>query len=631
MKIRKFRITNYKGINDTTIHLAGNKGTIYTLVGLNESGKTTILEAINSFRPDVDGIHAIAQKNFSTDPIEALVPKKNKHNFNGVISVTATVIIEPNEITEIADYCKTAHGFQINENTFQREFEVTRRHTFKNSAHDDSETIWDLDPEIKKKRGKKFSSPGDDTDEWQTIVRELGKYFPRIIYFPTFLFDFPGKIKISSDDADFDGNQYFKRMIEDALASLDDPLNLETHIVNRILEKDPEIPFSKWFSAWFGSDEREQVTTALRKLSQKISSEIFGRWKEVLGSDVGNKEISIEHLVETSETGEREVYLTFKIKDGYSEYKVSERSLGFRWFFCFLLFTRFFRGNHTGESIFLFDEPASNLHSKAQSKLLDSLNVISSGKNDIIYSTHSHHLINPIWLETTFITTNGEPSSGEVVDINIGVEDTDVRVQLYKTFVGQYPEQGHYFQPILDRLEVAPSALEATREGVFTEGKSDFYILNWYKKYHNPSLGIDFVPIGGANNAKPLMALYLGLAVGFVFLLDSDEKGVNAKKDYLDKLPLRDEQIMCLGEVLIGKKEIEDLLGEKMKKHIAARFGVKAVGKKHILRAFSEALSGPNELPNDAETLRNVGDLATALRERLDRLSRSQVERTGSE
>ena len=40
MKITKFRIKNYKGINDTTISLPGNKGSIYTLVGLNESGKT---------------------------------------------------------------------------------------------------------------------------------------------------------------------------------------------------------------------------------------------------------------------------------------------------------------------------------------------------------------------------------------------------------------------------------------------------------------------------------------------------------------------------------------------------------------------------------------------------------------
>ena len=100
MKLTAFRIQNYKGINDTKISLSGNKGSIYTLVGLNESGKTTILEAINSFRHDVDGVHAIAQRAISTDPIEALVPKKKKDNFNDYISVSAGVRLDELEVSK---------------------------------------------------------------------------------------------------------------------------------------------------------------------------------------------------------------------------------------------------------------------------------------------------------------------------------------------------------------------------------------------------------------------------------------------------------------------------------------------------------------------------------------------------
>ena len=616
MKITEFQITNYKGINDTVIPLKGNKGTIYTLVGLNESGKTTILEALNSFRHDVDGVHAIAQKSISTDPVEALVPKKKKHNFNDTILVSATVTLERQEIENIANRCKIKYGFQIDVDKFPSEFTVTRKHSFSNSAHESSITIWNLRPVIKKRRGRKFAPIGK-SEEWQVIVRQIGALFPRIVYFPTFLFNFPEQIKVSPGKSDFEGNEYFKRMIEDALSSLDDPLDLQTHIVDRILHKDPESPLDLWFRIWLGSDERERVTTALRKLSQKISSEIFERWRDVLGSDVGRKEIVIDHTVDAGEDGEREVFLTFKIKDGYSEYKVSERSLGFRWFFCFLLFTRFFRGNDSGESIFLFDEPASNLHSKAQSKLLDSLEVIAAGRNDVIYSTHSHHLINPLWLETTFIITNGEPNSEEVIDVDVGVEDTDIRVQLYKSFVGQYPGQGHYFQPILDKLQVSPSMLEAAREGVFTEGKSDFYILNWYKKYHNRKLTLDFLPIGGANNARPLMSLYLGLALRFIFLLDSDKEGQRAKKEYLNDLPIRESQIVQIGELLPNKKEIENLIGDTVRMQIAKKYNVKRINKKHILRAFSSALSGPNDIPEDPETLQNLKVLTSELENRL--------------
>ena len=183
MKFTAFRIQNYKGINDTTISLNGNKGSIYTLVGLNESGKTTILEAINNFRHDVDGIHAIAQRSISTEPIEALVPKKKKDNFNDSISVSATVRMEKHEIDDLVKCCKLKHGFQIGAFRFPLEFTVERRHSFKNSAPIESRTYWALDPPIKKTRGRKFVPVGSTTPEWQNLVREVGRLFPRIVYF----------------------------------------------------------------------------------------------------------------------------------------------------------------------------------------------------------------------------------------------------------------------------------------------------------------------------------------------------------------------------------------------------------------------------------------------------------------
>ena len=47
MKYTGFEITNFKGIKEATIEFNENK--ILTLVGLNESGKTTILNAISLF------------------------------------------------------------------------------------------------------------------------------------------------------------------------------------------------------------------------------------------------------------------------------------------------------------------------------------------------------------------------------------------------------------------------------------------------------------------------------------------------------------------------------------------------------------------------------------------------------
>ncbi|MEI9910983.1 MAG: AAA family ATPase [Bacteroidota bacterium] len=60
MKFTEFKIKNFKGIEDVTVNLDKSPdANIYTLVGLNESGKTTILEAINFFNPNDKGLSAL--------------------------------------------------------------------------------------------------------------------------------------------------------------------------------------------------------------------------------------------------------------------------------------------------------------------------------------------------------------------------------------------------------------------------------------------------------------------------------------------------------------------------------------------------------------------------------------------
>ena len=561
----------------------------------------------------------MVQDTIPTGPLTAIVPKKHKADFSDQVSISAVVQMNDDEIEHLSQHCHTTFGFQIDTDRFPNQFEVTRVYEFKNSKHTDTETYWDLGPYVKSKGKRNFRIVDWDSEEWQRIVVEIGNLFPRIIYFPTFLFEFPENIQLSQGASGREADEYFRAMIQDALSSLDDPLDLQTHILDRVPYQDDNTPYSLWIGPWMQSDEREQVRAVLGKLSQKLTEEVFGRWREVLGSDIGQKEIVLDLLPVLDKQQHVDIFLTLQIKDGQSLFKVSDRSLGFRWFFCFLLFTMFFRRNEGGESIFLFDEPASNLHSRAQAKLLDSLEDIAADKNVIIYSTHSHHLINPLWLESTFIVTNGQLTAGEEIDGKMEVDDIDIRAQLYKSFIGQNAEKSHYFQPILDKLQVIPSPLEARRSGVFTEGKSDFYILNWFKKYHCPECVIDFVPLGGSGNAAPLMALYLGLAQDFVLLLDSDKAGNEAREKYLRELPVQTSQIIQLGKLFAsdGLREIEDLISASMKDEIARKYNVSKANKRHIQSAFSEALSGKNDLSKDAETLSNLGILVERLTERL--------------
>ncbi len=304
---------------------------------------------------------------------------------------------------------------------------------------------------------------------------------------------------------------------------------------------------------------------------------------------------------------------------GGARYRISERSLGFRWFFCFLLFTRFSRGATEDQSVvFLFDEPASNLHSTAQAKLLDSFEVISRNKNSIIYSTHSHHLVNPLWLERAHVVSSDlDPESELEGRFAEAGADINITVTPYRRFVGENEEKSHYFQPILDKLQYSPSALEAKDTGVLVEGKSDFYILSWYKKHHGKKLALNFLPVNGVTNASAVISLFLGWGKDFVFLCDSDAEGKSAMRKYQNELPIGSEHFVEYEDVFgSGKKapkQIEGLLSDADKTKIANYFGAKKCSKSQIQKYFSAALIGTDAIELDVESIKNLGKLTAYL------------------
>ena len=72
--------------------------------------------------PDVEGVHAIAQKSIPIEPIEALVPKNHKNSFNRELSVVAEFRIDEEDLTKLAERCKSKYSFQIEAKTFLRKF-----------------------------------------------------------------------------------------------------------------------------------------------------------------------------------------------------------------------------------------------------------------------------------------------------------------------------------------------------------------------------------------------------------------------------------------------------------------------------------------------------------------------------
>ena len=105
MRYTKFTIKNYKGIPEITLDLKQKPQTrIFTLVGLNESGKTSILEAINLFE------EGISKQNAHT-----LIPKSRKYSFSDSISVEAELELSEEDLEYIKDYLQSHYNFYLSD------------------------------------------------------------------------------------------------------------------------------------------------------------------------------------------------------------------------------------------------------------------------------------------------------------------------------------------------------------------------------------------------------------------------------------------------------------------------------------------------------------------------------------
>ncbi|MCE9501810.1 MAG: AAA family ATPase, partial [Leptospira sp.] len=99
MKFTKFVIKNFKGIENITFNLDKSpEANIYTLVGLNESGKTTILEAINLFNPSDKGLSALDIPGSTIKDFNILIPISKRDNYNDKISIEVTLKLENDDI-----------------------------------------------------------------------------------------------------------------------------------------------------------------------------------------------------------------------------------------------------------------------------------------------------------------------------------------------------------------------------------------------------------------------------------------------------------------------------------------------------------------------------------------------------
>lgn len=138
-------ITDFKGIQHTTLEIETGKpqGRFITLIGLNESGKTTILEAT--------ALSALADEDTSNlfesvqgkPELNDIIPKRHKSSFSGEIKVELTVGLSTSDKESMTSYLRTHHNLVIaGGEEIPDQFVIRRVYIYQNSTYQKTATTY---------------------------------------------------------------------------------------------------------------------------------------------------------------------------------------------------------------------------------------------------------------------------------------------------------------------------------------------------------------------------------------------------------------------------------------------------------------------------------------------------------
>lgn len=600
MDFVSFTIDNFKGIRSLVLPLNRKIDLkVFSLIGLNESGKTTILEAISNMgRAPYDLKKEDPSKTKSSvRDHQSFIPVAQRYNFSGEIRCSCTIRLSPEDVVDITEFIESQLGYKLVE--LLEEFSIKRTLQYRDSKYDKGVNIWTLIPTVRKPHGRKnlrldTSLPGE---AWIKLVNFVEKKLPPILYFRNEVFDIPDQLLVSSaasksDSSNTKGrrvrpvNEFYSEVIQDILTAIDPNLSLDTHIVKR-----------KRSAA---QEDVKSLAGLLQKMGQHITTIVMRQWETIFGRKLANKRVQVTCEMDADQN----IFLQLKLEDGGEIFDISERSTGFRWFFVFILLTQY-RGFRHKSGLFLYDEPASNLHASAQRQLLNCFESLPSGFK-VIYSTHSHYLVNPHWLDSAFIVRN-EAIGYDNDDIDMDVAKTDITATPYRQFVAIHPSALSYFQPVLEVLKYVPSDLEGIKPALLLEGKSDYFTLAYLISVClEMTPNFDLVPCMGSGTVDDLIALYSGWGKKFFVLLDSDKAGEKEKLRYQSKfLSLTTDRVATYADIdpAWKKYRVEDIVGLIDRKMLQeACFPGTPAKKETFHLAIQELLATKKKLPISDDT-----------------------------
>lgn len=514
MKIKKFRIWNYRSIIDSGDCYPTDSVTI--LAGKNESGKSSVLQALEDF--DID--RSIREK---AVPIGGNEKPKisiwfliNREDIQAVLETIAfpTEAALPEEVElcickEYPDiYSLDCHvlrsiGIDSSPQDYRNEivslYQRIQTTTITAVASRIGIPIPDIDAsdksgalttiktyqaqiaphlgnwsttdqqELKYVLKKLINLLGNATSNPRTwedaFFNELGSLIPNFILFSSFDDVFPNEIPLSS----LADSAWIKDLQEMSDISVDTIL---------------------------GADQRAKKSHK-NQLNINLNND-FGRfWTQDLSR------LSIDWDSEK---------LYFWIEENGNYYEPEIRSQGRRWHLAFYIRVTA-RAREDVKNVILIDEPGLYLHANAQRDVLKNLDDASS-ETQVIFSTHSPYLIEADRLDRVRLIRKLD-GKGTVIENKIhAVSDKETLTPIL-TAIG---------------LELNQGIVAAERtNNVIVEGPSDYFYLTAFKELLGKK-DVNFISGGGAGNMPKVGTILQGWGCDVIYLYDNDKSYKEARK-----------------------------------------------------------------------------------------------------
>jgi predicted ATP-dependent endonuclease of OLD family len=534
MKIKKFRIFNYKSINDSEDCYLSQEG-LTIIAGKNEAGKTSVLEALRDFNIDmkisVDAMQLEKDGSVTKDAPKIQIlfefEKAEIHNIYQTMKITRKVpdsllisILKtsPDKYT-ISDDDFIKFGFEFEKNFIKKISDIIERvktETMKNK---------DLVSGISEIAVVKIDGI---TTHLQTMATQLDAFITKVTdeKLVKSLTSISQEIKtIISEIAlpEFGikktERKTFQKEVEGRLpnfilfSSFNDVLPNIIPIAT--LEKNPWIIDLQKVSDVNPLKIKSTNLAEQRMHKQNINLKFNDEYKEFWSQD--NAKMAIDW--DTTN-------LMFWIEEDGISYKPEQRSQGKRWHLAFYIKITS-NAKYELRNVILIDEPGLYLHAIAQDDILKKLEEAAKTA-DVIFTTHSPYLLQPQHLDRIRLMQR-TPKDGSKIQGKIHKNaDKETLTPIY-TSIGIDITQGICNQE--------------KKNNIVVEGIADYYYLNAFEYYMKTSFS-NYVFGGGAGSMPVIGSILLGWHSKIGFMFDYDKGKKDGLKNIKENWSVFDESMI---------------------------------------------------------------------------------------